>query len=109
MIPAGLRARVLFLTENGEFRSNLGVLNGLSRPITIAYELFSPNGLSLHTGQISLPAWGNQQLNRVLGDFAPIEAAYAHVWTPTTGGAFACFGSIVDGITSDPTTVLPNR
>jgi hypothetical protein len=43
----------------------------------------------------------------VLRDFAPIEAAYAHVWTMTTGGAFTCYGSVLDEISSDPTTVLP--
>lgn len=107
LIPAGTRARVLFLTENGAFRSNLGLVNGVDSPITVQWELFAADGSSLGTGARELPAWGNLQLNRVLADFAPIEAAYADVWTTTTGGAFTCYGSVLDEISSDPTTVLP--
>jgi PKD repeat protein len=107
LIQAGTRVLVLFLTEDGEFRSNLGLVNGGDSPITVQWELFAADGTSLRTGSTDLPAWGNVQLNRVLRSFAPIEAAYAHVWTMTTGGAFTCYGSVLDELTSDPTTVLP--
>ena len=107
LIPADTRALVLFLTENGELRSNLGLVNGVGSPITVQWELFAGDGGSLGTGATSLPPWGNKQLNRVLSDFAPIEAAYAHVWTTTSGGAFTCYGSVLDELSSDPTTVLP--
>jgi len=107
LIPADTRVLVLFLTENGELRSNLGLLNGVDSPITVQWELFAGDGSSLDTGSTSLPPWGNKQLNRVLADFAPIEAAYAHVWTTTSGGAFTCYGSVLDELSSDPTTVLP--
>ena len=70
------------------------------------WELFASDGSSLGTGSTTLPPWGNKQLNRVLEDFAPIEAAYAHVWTTTPGGAFTCYGSVLDNQTSDPTTIL---
>ena len=46
------------------------------------------------------------------GDAGPIEvvqAAYVDLWTETPGGAFACYGSVLDAATSDPTTVLPQR
>jgi hypothetical protein len=107
LIPAETRALVLFLTENGDLRSNLGLVNGVNEQITVRWELFASDGSSLGTGQTSLQPWGNRQLNQVLGDFAPIEAAYAHVWTTTAGGAFTCYGSVLDNQTSDPTTVLP--
>ena len=107
LIQADTRALVLFLTENGELRSNLGLVNGIDSPITVQWELFAGDGSSLGTGSTNLPPWGNKQLNRVLADFAPIEAAYAHVWTTTSGGAFTCYGSVLDELSSDPTTVLP--
>ena len=56
---------------------------------------------------MELPAWGNTQLNRVFNDVAPIEAAYVDVWTTTTGGMFGAYGSVLDQLTSDPTTVMP--
>jgi len=107
LIAAGDRRRILFFTENGEFRSNLGLLNGTGEPIRIMWERFSPDGASLGTDQVDLPPWGNVQLNRVFADAQPVEAAYIEVWTTTTGGAFAAYGSVLDNQSSDPTTVLP--
>ena len=107
LIAAGERRRILFFTENGEFRSNLGLLNGTGEPIRIMWERFSPDGASLGTDQVDLPPWGNVQLNRVFADAQPVEAAYIEVWTTTTGGAFAAYGSVLDNQSSDPPTVLP--
>lgn len=107
LTPAGARVRILFLTENEAFRSNLGLVNGTDSSLTIQWELFAADGTSLRTGSGTLPPMGNTQLNRVLADFAPIAAAYADVWTDTGGGAFACYGSVLDEVSSDPTTVLP--
>jgi hypothetical protein len=106
-IAANQRVRVLFMTENAAFRSNLGLLNGTSRQITIRWQLFAADGSVLRTGETGLGAWGNTQLNRVFADFAPIEAAYVDVWTETAGATFTCYGSVLDAATSDPTTVLP--
>lgn len=107
LTPAGARVRILFLTENDAFRSNLGLVNGTDSSLTIQWELFAADGTSLKTGSMTLPPMGNTQLNRVLADFAPIEAAYADVWTDTGGGVFTCYGSVLDEVSSDPTTVLP--
>ena len=107
LIAAGERRRILFFTENGEFRSNLGLLNGTGEPIVIMWERFLPDGASLGTGQADLPPWGNVQLNRVFADSQPVEAAFIEVWTTTAGGAFAAYGSVLDNESSDPTTVLP--
>ncbi len=97
----------MFFTENGDFRSNLGLLNGTGASITIMWERFTADGSSLGTGSRTLPPWGNVQLNRVFSDVAPAEAAYVDVWTDTTGGAFSAYGSVLDNDSSDPTTVLP--
>jgi PKD repeat protein len=107
LIAAGNRARILFLTENGSFRSNLGLVNGVKFPIVIQWELFDSSGAFLRAGDTELAAWGNLQINRILEDFAPLEAAYADVWTTTTGGSFTCYGSVLDQQSSDPTTILP--
>jgi hypothetical protein len=107
MTPANERVRVLFLTEDQGYRSNLGLLNGVGEPITLSYELFAADGTMLGSGTIDLPAWGNTQLNRVLEADAPQQAAFADLWTTTEGAAFTCYGSVLDNVTSDPTTVLP--
>jgi hypothetical protein len=107
MTPANTRVRVLFMTDDPDYRSNLGVLGGTGEPITISYELRAADGASLGTGSIDLPAWGNTQLNRVFEAHAPIEAAFVDLWTAAEGGLFTCYGSVLDNLTSDPTTVLP--
>lgn len=105
LIPAGQRRRVLFMTENDDFRSNLGFQNGTDRPLTVSWERFRADGTVVNSGETRLPPWGNTQWNRVFNDEKPIEAAYVDVWTDTGGGLFAVYGSVLDGATSDPTTV----
>lgn len=107
LIRTDQRVRILFFTENADFRSNLGLANGSGEPIRIMWERFSPDGASVDTGMMDLPAWGNAQLNRVFSDLGPVEAAYVDVWTTTPDGLFAAYGSVLDNQTSDPTTVLP--
>jgi hypothetical protein len=98
---------VVFLTENSDFRSNLGLLNGVNASITVQWELFDSNGTSLGQGTRVLDPYGITQINRVLRPYRPVEAAYAEVWTDTSGGAFTAYGSILDEGTSDPTLVIP--
>jgi len=105
LIPAGERRRVLFMTENDDYRSNLGFQNGTDAPLTVNWERFRADGTSINAGQTQLPPLGNTQWNRVFNDVKPVEAAYVDVWTDTTGGAFAVYGSVLDSGTSDPTTV----
>jgi hypothetical protein len=107
LVPSGLRVTVLFLTENADFRSNLGLLNGVDFEITVEWELFDSHGNSLGTGARALEPFGVTQINRVMRPFRPIEAGYAEVWTDTTGGVFTTYGSILDEGTSDPTLVIP--
>ena len=107
MIVSGQRARILFMTENTEFRSNLGVLNGVQEPMTVQYELFDSQGTSLEMGSIDLDPWGNTQLNSVFADYTPIAGGYVDVWTDDAGAFFTCYGSVLDNRTSDPTTVPP--
>jgi hypothetical protein len=107
LIQAGERVKIIFLSENDDFRSNLGLLNGVDSTTRVEWELFSSDGTSLETGARNLPPYGVTQINRVLRPYRPIEAAYAEVWTDTTGGAFTTYGSILDEGTSDPTLVTP--
>jgi PKD repeat protein len=99
--------RILFMTENTDFRSNLGIMNATAAENFVGYELFGADGTSLGTGGVTLGPWGKTQVNQVFADYAPVEAAYVNVWSETTGGYFTCYGSVLDNATSDPTTVLP--
>jgi hypothetical protein len=107
LVPAGRRVTVLFLTETSDFRSNLGLLNGVDFEITVEWELFDREGNSLDVGSKVLEPFDVTQINRVMRPFRPIEAGYAEVWTDSVGGAFTTYGSVLDEGTSDPTLVSP--
>lgn len=106
MVPSGRRETVLFLTENADYRSNLGLLSNVDFPITVRWELFDVDGERLGSGSRVLPAYGITQVNRILRPFAPIEGAYAEVWTTTAGGLFTAYGAIIDEVSQDPTIVV---
>ena len=100
------RRRVLFADENEHLRFNVGCQNGSDRPIVIILDLFDQEGSLLDRKRMSLPAWGNNQFNRVLEEFMPVSG-YVDVWTKHKGGSFICYGSVLDNVTSDANTVLP--
>jgi hypothetical protein len=107
LVAAGERVTVLFLSDNPEFRSNLGLLSGVDFQIAVQWELFDSDGNSLGTGSRNLPPFGVTQVNRIVRAFRPIEAAYAEVWTDTSGGLFTAYGAVIDEASSDPTLVVP--
>jgi len=107
LIPAGEMKRILFFTENADYRSNIGILNGTGSPMTIKWRRYTADGMMVDESMADLPAWGNVQLNQVFGGEAPVEGGYIDVWTETEGATFAAYGSVLDNATSDPTTVLP--
>jgi len=107
LIPAGEMKRILFFTENSDYRSNIGILNGTGSPMTIKWRRYTADGMMVDESMADLPAWGNVQLNRVFSAEAPVAGGYIDVWTETEGAAFAAYGSVLDNSTSDPTTVLP--
>ncbi len=107
LIPADTMKRILFFTETDDFRSNIGILNGTGSEMTIQWRRYTADGVMVDESMADLPAWGNVQLNQVFGGEAPVEGGYIDVWTETEGAAFAAYGSVLDNMTSDPTTVLP--
>ncbi len=107
LIPADEMKRILFFTENSDFRSNIGILNGTGSAMTIKWRRYTSDGMMVDESMADLPAWGNVQLNRVFSAEAPVEGGYIDVWTETDDAAFTAYGSVLDNATSDPTTVLP--
>ena len=108
LIPANQRARIVFMTENDAYRSNLGLLNGTGAAIDVQVALYDADGNALGATQTTtLAPWSNTQLNRPFHSYMPVAVGYVDVWTETEGGAFAAYGSIIDNATGDPTTVMP--
>ena len=105
-ISSGERQRILFASENDDLRFNIGCQNGSGEVTGVSVELFDAEGTSLERTMMVLPAWGNDQLNRIFEDYQPVNG-YVDVWTVQGGRSFTCYGSVLDNVTSDPTTILP--
>ena len=105
-IRHGERRRILFGTENAEMRTNIGCQNASFGTMPVDLELFDMEGNSLGTKRMVLHPYSNDQINRIFEDFRPVSG-YVEVWTPVSMGLFYCYGSVLDNVTSDPTTILP--
>jgi len=57
---------------------------------------------------MDLGPYSNDQVNRVLADWAPVNG-YVDVWADRDDALYSCYGSVLDNQTSDPTTVLPQE
>jgi hypothetical protein len=106
MTPAGETKHIVFMSEDDAFRSNLGCLNGVGFEVVVAIDLYSSEGEKLETRYMVLPPYSSWQINGVFRDYAPVNG-YAEVRTYTPDAAIYCYGSVLDNVTSDPTTVLP--
>ena len=106
LVQADMKMRILSFSQNDDFRSNIAILNGTGSPMTINWERFTPDGMMVEAASAELPPWGNVQLNRVFRAEKPVSGGYIDVWTETEDGAFTAYGSLLDNLTSDPTTLF---
>jgi hypothetical protein len=105
-IHHGEKRRILFGSENADMRTNIGCQNGGTSTAAVFFELYSADGTSLGRPFVVLDPLGNEQLNRIFDGHNPVDG-YVDVWTATPDRTFYCYGSVLDNITSDPTTILP--
>ncbi len=106
MIPTGVTKRIIFLSENDDVRSNVGCDQRRRHRGRGAIELYGSDGASLETKYMMLPPYSNRQINGIFQDYAPVNG-YVDVRTATPDALIYCYGSVLDNLTSDPTTVLP--
>jgi len=102
----GERRRLLFGTENADARFNVGCLNATDGAARVAFELYRSDGTLLGTESLILLPWSNDQLNRIFGPYEPVTG-YVDYWSDLTRGSVYCYGSLLDNVTSDPTTISP--
>jgi hypothetical protein len=106
MITTGERKRIIFLSDNDDVRANVGCVNGAGTEVAVQIELYDSDGVKLETTYMMLPPYSNRQINGIFQDYAPING-YVDVRTYTPNASIYCYGSVLDNLTSDPTTVLP--
>ena len=106
LIMSGTTKRIIFMSENDDFRANLGCVNGTDSALEVLIDLYDAAGTSLETKTMSLGPWSNKQINRIFSSYQPVNG-YVDIRSETEGGMFYCYGSVLDNVTSDPTTILP--
>jgi hypothetical protein len=96
-------ARLVQLTHNSRYRTNIGMVNLTSRTITVDLYLYRGNGGSLGNLSYRLAPYEYDQDNDVIGDLtsAAVDDAFAVVNSDTTGARFFAYASIVDNRSGD--------
>ena len=92
------------------FRTNLVVANATEKEIDVDVEVISPDGHSLGKSRVHLLSLEMHQIDNAPGDISgqnSLTGARLALSTPTPGGAFAAFASMIDNQTNDPSTLLP--
>ena len=87
-------------------RANVGCVNGSREPVRINIGVFDDEGTFLETKTMDLGPYSNNQINRIFEDYRPING-YVDVWADSDDALYYCYGSMLDNLTSDPTTILP--
>jgi predicted GH43/DUF377 family glycosyl hydrolase len=105
-IQSGEVRRILFASEHADLRTNVGCQNGNNVLTAVNLELYDAEGNHLDTERMLLDPWSNDQLNQVFDAYRPV-IGYVDVSTPMPNRSFYCYGSVLDNVTSDPTTILP--
>lgn len=100
------RRRIVFASENSDLRTNVGCQSTSDSTAEISYVLFNSDGTLLDWSLMVLRPWSNDQAHRVFRDYEPVDG-YVEVWSSTISGEFYCYGSVLDNVTNDPTTILP--
>jgi hypothetical protein len=105
-VRGGETRRILFASENADMRTNIGCQNANYTNVVVELELYDMEGNLLDSRLDLVPAWGNIQLNQIFDEFRPITG-YVDVSSRMPNGVIYCYGSVLDNVTSDPTTILP--
>jgi hypothetical protein len=102
----GVKRRLLFGTENADMRFNVGCINFSSEAARVSFELHRSDGTLLGTESLILLPWANDQLNLIFDPYRPVAGSVDY-WNDLATGSVYCYGSLLDNVTSDPTTIPP--
>ncbi len=100
--PAGAEVILGGLTENDDFRTNLGLVNPGDAEIIVLADFFDADAVHLGARSWTVPARGFIQRNRVLREVTTGQVRAGWVRLQAASGRFFSFVSIVDRQSGDP-------
>jgi len=91
------------------WRTNLVLANAVEVSLVVLVELFGPDGEKIGSREVTLPPLGMTQISHVARELGAgdLTAGRIAVSTPTTGGTFAAYASLIDNATNDPRSIQP--
>ena len=102
---------IVAVRDDASFRTNLILCNTVEfQSVDVDVTLVGPDGTVLGTKRYTLPPLGMTQVSRValaLGGPANLNGARLDLSVATQGGAVAAYASVIDNVTNDPRTLLP--
>ncbi|MEO8053757.1 MAG: endo-1,4-beta-xylanase [Acidobacteriota bacterium] len=110
LIRNGTERSILAVREDGAFRTNLILTNATEGALAVDVRLVGGDGATLGTKTYALQPLGMTQVSRVVRDVGvgtDVSGARVVLSTPTAGGSFAAYASVIDNVTNDPRTLLP--
>ncbi len=101
--------RLIQLTGNDAYRTNLGFVNASAAPLELVVDLLRADGTGIGQKTVSVPALGYLQENDLLRKMAPAGAddAYAVVKALDPGARYLAYASVVDNVSGDPILITP--
>ncbi len=111
MIVTGETARLGFLAQNADIRTNVGFLNAGGEPIVVDVDFFQADGTPLGTSSTDLPPYSSHQWNRAFVNRLAVDdvpaGAFIDVSTDSPGATFLAYASVIDNHSDDPITIWP--
>lgn len=111
LISAGTTRSIVGVRDDTSFRTNLILANAGTSPIAVDLTLLSASGAILGSRSWSVPALGMTQVGPLVGQMGvsgAVRDAQLLLTTSTAGGSFAAYATVIDNVTNDPRTLLPN-
>lgn len=99
---------ILGVRQDGSFRTNLMLANATEGAIDVDVAVVAASGATLASSRVAVGPLSFAQRN-VANDLgvSGVSGAALVVSTPTAGGRFAAYASVIDQATGDPRTLLP--
>lgn len=107
-LVGGTPRSILGVRQDGAFRTNLMLANATEGAIDVDVSLVAAGGATLASSRVAVGPLSFAQRN-VANDLgvSGVSGAALVVSTPTAGGRFAAYASVIDQATGDPRTLLP--
>jgi subtilisin family serine protease len=110
-IPAGGTGDLVLLRSNGDFRTNVGLVNLAATETLARVVLYGPDGAPLTTWSRILPPLGHVQDDDVFAPYGsfPEGELRAEVTIASGPGPVAAYASVIDRRSGDPTTIRAKK